>query len=238
MQIGNKKTTLKDNAALYTHETDGMTEREKFKSLKGRKKWIQFRDYYLLKIVAIVAVLAFVASLLYTVLKPRPETVFYAAISDYVIDFDEVEALQQEFDDHIKLDTQKQETLFDTSFLFKTTDTGSTQKFAVYMTVGQMSVVILPQSAFEERAVYSYFKPLSEILPTDLYLKLTDRMVMSGIYDEDGVLIDDSEKAYGIRLDGLRHFEKTNTSEPVVLAVASSWVNDDICVDFIEFLLK
>lgn len=238
MQIGNKRTTLKDNAALYNHETDGLTEREKFRSLHGRKKWIQFRDYYLLKIIAVVCVLAFIVSLLVTVFSPKPEVVFYAAVCDYVMDIEDVEKMQKEFDEYIALDTEKSETIFDSTFSFKTDPMGSNQKFAVYVAVGQISVAIMPQSVFEERAVNKYFKPMSEVLSTDLYLKLSDRFVMSPVTDDEGKLVPDSEKAYGICLDGTRFFTGDDYGEPIVLAVSASWGNNDVCADFIEFLLK
>ncbi len=238
MQIGNKKTALKDNAALYTHATDGLTEKEKMKSLTGRQKWIQFRDYYLLKIVAIIAVLVFIASLLFTVFGPKPDTVFYAAVCDYAAGLDEIEEMQKDFEAYIKIDPEKQETMFDSSFLFAADEYASTQKFAVYLAVGQISVAIMPESLFEKMAVNSYFKPMSEILPTDLYLKLNDRFVMSGTIDSDGNMISDSEKAYGLCLDGTRYFTNKLNSERTVLAVCVSWENVGICTDFIEFLLK
>ncbi len=239
MQIGNKKTTLKDNAALYNHQTDGMSEKEKFRSLKGRKKWVQFRDYYLLKIVAIVAVLAFVASLVFTVLAPKPETVFYAAVFDNAVRMDKVEELQAAFNEKIGIDPETQETTFDNTFYYYTDEYGSMQKFTVYLAVGQMSVAIMPQSVFEKIAVNSCFKPLSEVLSTDSYLKLSDRFVMSAINDSNGNPIENSEKAYGINLDNTRFFsEEQMINEPAVLAICASWENDSVCKEFIEFLLK
>ncbi len=238
MQIGNKKTTLKDNAALYTHESDGLTEREKFRSLHGRKKWIQFRDYYLLKIIAVVCVLAFVVSLLVTVFSPKPEIAFYAAVSDYVLDYEEIAEMQKEFNEYISLDEEKEETMFDSSFYFLSDEMASMQKYAVYVAVGQISVSIMPQSVYEKLVVNNYFKPLSEALSTELYLKLSDRFVMSATADDKGNLIPDSEKAYGICLDGTRFFPEGKLSEPVILTVCPAWENDAVCSQYIEFLLK
>ena len=238
MQIGNKRTTLKDDAALYSHESDKLTEKEKFRSLKGRKKWIQFRDYYLLKVIAIVAVLAFIVSLLYTVFSPKPETVFYAAIGDFAVDPERIDEIREDFNTYISLDTETQETTFDDGFFFMTDSYAATQKFAVYLAVGQISVAVVPQSVFEKMAPNGFFKPMSEVLPTELYLTLSDRFVMSGTNDDKGEVVPNSEKAYGIVLDGSRYYTDYSLSEPVVLCVCSTWGNNDVCVDFIEFLLK
>jgi hypothetical protein len=238
MEIGNKKTTLKDNAALYNHESDGLTDKEKLKSLKGKKKWIQVMDYYLLKIVATIAVLAFVISLLYTVLGPKAENVFYAAICDYVMDYGKIDELQAEFEEYIELDPKKQETIFDNTFSFTTEAIASNQKFMVYLACGEISVVLMPQSIFEEKAVNGAFKPFSEILSTEAYLKYSDRFVMCGTCDDDGNIIENSEKAYGLCVDGTRYFQNENLPEPVVLAVCVSWENNEVCTDFIDFLFK
>ncbi len=237
MQIGNKKTALKDNAALYNHVSDKMTDREKLKSLKGRKRWIQFRDYYLLKIVAVLAVLAFVVSLLFTIFKKRPESVFFAAISDYP-NQEAVEKLKEEFDAYISLDPETQATTFDNSFYFKTNEFDAIQKFTVYMYVGEISVAVMPESVFTQRAQTGLFKPMSEVLSTELYLKYNDRFAMTGILDDAGNMIENSEKAYGIFLNDCGYFKDSDPSDPMVVAVCGSWQNNKICADFIEFLFK
>ncbi len=127
MQIGNKRTALKDNAALYTHETDGLTDKEIMKSLKGRKKWIQFRDYYLMKIIAIMAVLAFVGSLLYTVLKPKPKTIFYAAVCDMTVDLENRDLIEKDFQEYVGIDKEKEDILFDSAYYFETDEVSSQQ---------------------------------------------------------------------------------------------------------------
>ena len=50
----NDKTTLQEDAAIYG-KRDERGAFEKFKSLKGAAKWEFFRDYFLWKLIAIVA---------------------------------------------------------------------------------------------------------------------------------------------------------------------------------------
>ncbi len=237
MQIGNKKTALKDNAALYNHESDKLTDREKMKSLKGKKKWVQFRDYYLLKIVAVLAVIAFVISLVFTIFRKRPESVFYAAISDYPV-LEEVEKLKADFDEYISLDPETQATTFDNSYYFKTNEFDAIQKFTVYMYVGEISVAVMPESVFMSRAKTGLFKPMSEVLTTELYLKYEDRFAMCGTLDDEGNMIENSEKVYGLYLNGCGYFTEADPLDPMVVAVCGSWQNNEICTDFIEFLFK
>ena len=55
MNINNKKTTLNDEAAIYTHD-ENVSEKEKWQAMSGKRKWQYFKDYYLGKIVAILMI--------------------------------------------------------------------------------------------------------------------------------------------------------------------------------------
>ncbi len=238
MQIGEKKSQLSDDSALYSHSTDNLTDKEKFKSLKGKKKFEFFRDYYLVKIIAIVCIVAFGASLLYTILKPKSETVFYAAIGDDSMPFAKIEEIQSAFNEIIGVDPETQETCFDTTFYFKSDYYNAVQKFGIYVAVSQIDVCIIPESVFETMAVNSYFKPISEALDTDTYLLVADKLVMSGTNDDDGNLIPDSESAYGIRLNDTKYYEGFDYDEDVVLCILANTTNSAKCVEFVKMLVE
>lgn len=238
MQIGEKRTTLKDNAAIYNHKTDNMTDREKFKSLSAKGKWVQFKQYYLLKIVAFIAIGCFVVSLLYTMLKPRKEVVFFAAVSDATMNPDMVETVQKGFEERLAINPEKQETVFDDGFYLLSGDYQQNQRYTVMLYAAELSAAILPESVFQKMAPNNHFAPMSEVLPTGMYLEFSDKLAMSSINDSKGETVSDSEKAYGIYIDSSAYFKDYNYPEPIVLAVPASWKNREVCADFIEFLLK
>ncbi len=238
MQIGEKKSKLDDDAALYSHSTDNMTEKEKIKNLKGKKKLEFFKDYYLVKIIAIVCVAAFGISLLYTILKPHSETVFYAAIGDDAMPFAKIEEIQKLFNERTDINSETEETCFDTTFYFKSDYYNAMQKFGIYVAVNQIDVCVIPKSVFETMAVNSYFKPVSEALDTDTYLLCADRLVMSGINDDSGNIVPDSERAYGIMLNDSAFYSGYEYDEDIVLCILANTGHPAECIEFVKLLLE
>ena len=57
MNLKNKKTTLGDDAALYSHRED-VSEKEKWESMNSKERLRYFADYYLGKIVSLTGNLA------------------------------------------------------------------------------------------------------------------------------------------------------------------------------------
>lgn len=117
MELKNKKTVLSDDAAIYHHD-EYTSEKEKWKNLHGRERWEYFKNYYVMKVIVSIVVVALSISLLITIFSPKPDTVFFAAIVNSSLLDTQIETVKDEFESAISLDPEKQETVFDTGYFF------------------------------------------------------------------------------------------------------------------------
>lgn len=235
MNIENKKTVLSDEAALYQHN-ENVSEKEKWQNMTPGKRWEYFKNYYLMKVVAIVVVLAILGSILHTMLTPKPEVRLSVAIIDNAMYMETYQSLQESFNAYLELDEEKEETVFDGGYDFKLDEVNSLQKFGLYNAVGDLDVTIMPQSVFEKYAPGGYFAPITEHLSTGLYVKLLPYLIECRQKDENGVEIEGSETVYGIKLDSTWVYEGGSYAEPAVLAVNLATTNNENIEAFLRFL--
>ncbi len=218
MNLKNKKTVLNDDAALYSHRED-VSEKEKWKTMSKKERWQYFADYYLMKIIVTIAVIAIVGSILHTMLTPKPEVVLSVAVVNDAANQLIYDTLQMKFNEVIALDEEKQQTVFDTGYNFTSGDYQSWQKFSMYNMVGDLDVSLLPKSLFEEYAPGGYFSPIAVHLSSGLYGMLSEYLLETKQQDENGALIPDSETVYGIDLSSTWIFKEQKKEEPMVLVI-------------------
>ena len=100
--LNKKATALGDDALIYatgSDRVDAKSERENWSSLDRAGKWQYFKDYYLLKTVIGIAVIALVAAIVWSVVKPRPSTLAGVIILDSILNSEEVSAF---FDERVE----------------------------------------------------------------------------------------------------------------------------------------
>ncbi len=235
MDVKNKRTTLGDEAAIYHHE-ENVSEKEKWKNMTWKQRMEYFRNYYLMKVIVVIACVGIVSSILYTMFSPKPEQVLSVAIINGAMQYDQYLKVQEEFEAAVGLDKETQETVFDAGYTFEGNDFESLQKFAMYNAVGDLDVTILPLSVFEAYAPVGYFSPVSGHLPSNLYARLSEYLVSCEQKDGDGNVIPDSENVYGILLNSSHVYDGVATEEPVVLCINMSTGNDENIVRFLNYI--
>lgn len=235
MNIENKKTVLGDEASIYSHDDD-LSEKEKWKTMNGRQKWEYIKNYYLMKTIVALFIVAFVGSILYTMLSPKPDLVFSLAVINSAMTPEQMHQCQTEFEERIALDEKTQETCFDSGYYFHEGDYETMQRFATYNAVGQLDVTVMPESVFEQFAPAGHFASLAEKLPTDLYLELSPYLVECQLFDKNGEYIAGSETMYGIRIDGTWLYQGMELREPVILAINLSTQNIENVMQFLHYL--
>jgi len=218
MNIKNKKTVLGDDAALYSHKED-VSEKEKWENMNGKERRRYFCDYYLGKIAIVIIVLAVLGSIMYTMLKPKPETVLSVAVINDGINLDLYEGLETEFQKLIAMDEETQQTLFDTGYNFNDFEYQSWQKYSIYNMVGDVDASIMPYSVFEQYAPGSHFAPVSLYLSSSLYTSLSDYLLETKVNDENGNLTPGSETVFGIDISSTWLYEGRQLEEPRVLVI-------------------
>ena len=235
MNIKNKKTVLNDDAALYNRK-ESASEKEKWQSMSGKRRLRYFLDYYLGRILAVTLVLAVVGSILYTMLSPKPESVFSVGVINDSANQLYYDALQAQLNELLGVDNETEETVFDTGYYFDNTEYQSFQKFSIYNTVGDLDVSIFPLSKFKEYAPAEHFSPVAEYLSSGLYSSLSEYLVESKVQDIQGNILDGTETVYGIDLSGTWFYQTCPSNEPMILVINLAPKNADNIETFLKLL--
>ena len=218
MNLKNKKTTLGDDAALYSHRED-VSEKEKWESMNSKERLRYFSDYYLGKIIITVIVLAVVGSIAYTMLRPRPDIMLSVAVVEDGINQPIYDELKIKLEEAMGLEPEKQETVFDTGYNFSNGDYQSWQKFSMLNLVGDLDVTLMPKSVFDEYAPGNYFSPISPYLSEHLSAALEPYFLEIILENDDGTEIPDSKAVYGIDLSSTWLYQNVQREEPMVLVI-------------------
>ncbi len=141
-------------------------EREALKHGTLKQKFAYFRDYYKWHVIIAVAVIAFIASMIYQTVT-RKDTAFYAAlINVYPIASDEHAA---SFAEYAGIDLEEYDITLDTSMhidnaaMDQETIT-STQKLMVYIAAGEVDVIMTDADTMEQYAYNESFFDIRDVL--------------------------------------------------------------------------
>lgn len=214
-----KETRLEESASIYSKQKV-QTEKEKWSSMNKRERWEYFKEYYLLKLCVIVALSAFLIYLLIIILGPKNKLIFEAALINSNLEENKSEMLMTDIENLLK--PKKREIIMvDDSYYMSGSgqdDMASEQKLSVCIFANELDIIIADQMNFEKYAKLGYFYDLAELLPTDKYSELTDRLVFAVTETRK------EETAYGISIEGFKNFEKYDTQipNPVIGVVSNS----------------
>ena len=236
MDLNGKKTVLSDESTIYKQKEE-LSEKEKIKQMTWLERLDYFRTYYLVKVIVVLISVCVFGSILYTALSPKPDRVISVAVIDSAIHLEKTIELQEKFEAFMELDEKTQETWFE-DYDFEYEQKKALQKFVLYNASGDLDITIMPQSVFEKFAPLGHFAEITESLPTDLYMELSDYLVECKQEGDDGNLIEGSETVYGICLDSLWVLEGQKLEESVILGIGVSTVNEENIESFIRFLFS
>ncbi len=236
MDLNGKKTVLNDESTIYKQKEE-LSEKEKIKRMTWLERLDYFRTYYLVKVIVVLISVCVIGSILYTALSPKPDRVISVAVIDNAIPLEKTIELQEKFETFMELDEKTQETWFE-GYDFEYEQKKALQKFVLYNASGDLDITIMPQSVFEKFAPLGHFAEITESLPTDLYMELSDYLVECKQEGDDGNLIEGSETVYGICLDSLWVLEGQKLEESVILSIGVSTVNEENIESFIRFLFS
>ncbi len=236
MDITNKKTALDDEAALYKHETDSMSEGEKLKNMNGAQKWQHFKQYYLLKVVLVLAGAGVLTAILISVFKPKKEVVFYACVFNGCINRDKVYSLRDDFDKTLDIDMEKYATTFDQDFIYSGPYGDAVNRFVVLTRSGKATVAIMPESVYKIFAGHNYFEKIEDVLTEDELEFFKDRLAFTTLLDDEDKEIEETLCPYGIIIDECPALAGETYKEPVVIAFLIGEKTNKYGKDFLNFL--
>lgn len=186
MRIGEMKdqSVLDNNAAIYA-KADDRSAMQKFKDLKGKEKWDFFRDYYLLKLLAIVGGVVLLAMLLKTWLTPRPEVVASVAIIDNPIASEIIEGMKTKLSEVLVGDDEKKTVMFDTNFYFSNGDYNTRMRFMAYVSAREIDFLLIPGNEYAAYLNSSTFLNLRTVLNEEELAKYGEYGRIDIPYDAD-----------------------------------------------------
>ncbi len=159
--------------------------REQNAKLKGaplREKLAYFKDYYLKMTLAVIAIIAFVVSIGYTMITAPDETAFSAFFfndTGYSAD----SSLQDTFTEYLGVDPREYNVYIDAtptySELGTYDDYTSIQRCMANIAGEDLDVMLCDQLAYEHFATSEIFLDITTILPKDLMEKFKDKIVYS-----------------------------------------------------------
>lgn len=218
-----KETRLKEDAAIYSKRQDNKSEKEKWSNLSSHEKVQYFKDYYLKFVIAGALILAFIIWFLYSIFKPKPETMLTVTLINSTMTDEASEALASQLSGYLDIDTEKQEIFIDTSLFLDDENPSeatmaSEQKMVAYAFSGELDIIIAQEDVFERYAKQGYFINLAEALPSNLYSQFNDTFYMTRAEN------DTEDIPYGISIAGYERFENLESyiQNPVIGIMANT----------------
>ena len=176
-----KESILNEEAYIYNHRGDE-NETDKWKKMNRKQKLAYFNDYYRNKIIAVIILLGFIFSLLYTILSPKPEVVASIAVINDYLDDEKMEEFTKELSSYLELQEGKQEVQIDDTYFLEATGMGNeianTQRLVARFTSGDINIVMADRAKFDEFANSGTFTKVSEVL--DSTISYEDRLTSNG----------------------------------------------------------
>ncbi len=217
MNIEHKKTALGDDSVLYQKRDDSFGRKD-LKSITRKQKLQYFKDYYLMKVVVVLAVLIAVGSLLNGMFFNRSECVLSVAfVNESRIP--QAEELNESLEKYLDLGRNDYVSVEN----YGLDDYQMQMAFVTKMSASAIDLTICPRDYFEDGCALGMFADLSECLPEETYRELAGRMLegREAERDTEGNIVSYYDaKPYGIDLSGSAFLAEYGvTDESAVLCI-------------------
>ena len=206
MDIRNKKTALGDDSEIYKSRDNSFGKKD-LKNLSRKQKLEYFRDYYLMRVIVIAAVLIVAGSMLNVMVFNRSNCVLaLATLNRAQVAYPE--ELGSALEEYLKAEGKND---YVSAEAFNLQDAQMQMAFSTKVAATGMDLVICSKDFFEEGSAGGMFADLSDILPEDTYEALAERMIegKEAETDDDGNVTGWKEaRPYGLDISGSTAFAK------------------------------
>lgn len=241
-----QKTILDDSAAIY-QKREEKSERQKFSEMKTFSDKIKYiRMYYLAKVLGITTVLALVISVIYTMVKPKPECVLRIAFVNSQFSDEITEEMEQDFinSDYFTLG-EMEELIFDgTTYRMNSVDYTAQMALSTHIMAGDIDMMIAPESYFLDYAFNSTFGNLEQILPQKLKDKVEGQTFSCKLRQDDEEYEDATGDEYfvGVYIENTAFWDKYKihdyNKEPLVAGIVISSEHKDNAIAYLNYLFQ
>ena len=233
------KTVLDENADIY-RARETKTASETFKTLKGKEKARYFVDYYLAKILIVVAIVALLGSVLYTTLKPKPKSIYYVAIVVTPFLPDAQTQFKEDLTKLLTADPDKEEVTFDANYSSLIADYNSGISYTMHMAAGEIDMVILTKDELKYQVNNEAFVPIDQVVSKSVYDQIPDsakHKVVPTYPQDNGDFIEGEEDVYGLNISSfLERINGFETSDKYCVAFTSISQNKDKIDTIVKYM--
>ncbi len=180
----NDKTTLNEDAAIYG-KRDERGAFEKFKSLKGSAKWEFFRDYFLWKLLAVIAGVVVLVLLLVRILGPQEDIVCNIAVLDSPFTEAAYDIYNAKLNEAFITDEKLQKVTLDTAYYVTSDGYNSRTRLMTYIAASEIDIMIMPSSEFSGYLESGMYADLETLLSADTRSTLGDLLIYRTTYHDD-----------------------------------------------------
>lgn len=232
-----KQTRLNDSAEIYQQRTK-QTEKDKLREMTFKEKLTYLWEYYKLHALFTILAIAVIAYAVYEFVTPDIETKLYVAVIDNPVEPEVLEDYEAGFAQYLQIDPKREEITLNPQFYFNTDGDyamNMRQVLVTYVAAQDVDIIIAPKSEFESYSYYGYMYSLSDLLPTDLYSKLSESFYIGTQEDNP------EEKVYGLYLNEAALFkdnQRISADNPYILGVIGNARRTENSVEFIRYLFR
>lgn len=209
LNIKYKKTSLDENASIYSKRDEDESERSKWSRMDRQQKWVHFKTYYLRYVVIGCFVLAVAGFFLYKDVIRKTEVIYRSAILNEIAMEIPITKFADGFTESMNIDPDRNLS----SFHLYYTDAELAKQVGAAISsdltqvssmiyAGKLDSLIAGQDDFEGYREKGFFTDLSELLSAEQMEQMRDRLYLP----EDAA--DGKLHARGVYLDASPVYEQ------------------------------
>lgn len=209
LNIKYKKTSLDENASIYSKRDEDEPERSKWSRMDRQQKWVHFKAYYLRYVVIGCLVLAVAGFFLYKDVIRKTEVIYRSAVLNEIAMEIPITKFADGFTESMNIDPDRNLSSFhlyytDAELAKQVGATVSSDLTQVSSMIyaGKLDSLIAGQDDFEGYREKGLFIDLSELLSAEQMEQIQDRLYLS----EDAA--DGKSHVWGVYLDASPVYEQ------------------------------
>lgn len=209
LNIKYKKTSLDENASIYSKRDEEESERSKWSRMDRQQKWIHFKAYYLRYVVIGCLVLAVAGFFIYKDVIRKTEVIYRSAVLNEIAMELPITDFADGFTESMNIDPDRNLS----SFHLYYTDADLAKQVGAAISsdltqvssmiyAGKLDSLIAGQDDFDGYKENGFFADISELLNEEQIRQLEDKLYISKNKD------DGKEYACGVYLDESRVYQQ------------------------------
>jgi len=221
------KTVLDEDADIYRHPDENLSEKEKLQRMDRRGKWQYFKDYYSRYVLVALIVVMCIAALAIFAPTGKTETVLYVGFINDNIKEEAENVVKEELESVLSYDSEKESVLFDYTLFFDPVNGGyltnnTITVLAEQFYTGNIDLLVAEPEVWKIYEEQEAFKRLDEVM-TSKDFELLEQYK----YNDYAISLKNSEKYHSF----------ASLKEPVI-GFPAKGKRTERAVQFLKYLLE